>query len=80
MEIDAADTAADILQNWNNDAICTDTSCTNPRGKLRQNALIIRGVDTEMSEKTLAEQISEQLHKDIGKVTIRRFIKKLDNA
>ena len=80
LEFDSADTAADIMQNWNKDAMGTDTSVTNPRGKRRQNALIIRGVDIGISEETLAEQISEQLHTDIEKVTIRRFIKKPDNA
>ena len=80
LEFDSADTAADMMQNWNKDAMGTDTSVTNPRGKRRQNALIIRGVDIGISEETLAEQISEQLHTDIEKVTIRRFIKKPDNA
>ena len=80
LEFDSTDAAADIMQNWNKGAMGTDTSVTNPRGKHRQNALIIRRVDTGISEETLAEQISEQLHTDIEKVTIRRFIKKPDNA
>ena len=77
LEVDSADTVADIMQNWNKDAMSTDTGVTNPRGKRRQNALIIRVVDTGISEETLAEQIAVQLHTDIEKVTIRRFIKKL---
>ena len=68
------------MQNWNKDAMGTDTSVKSPRGKRRQNALSIRGVDTGISEETLEEQISEQLHTDIEKVTIRRFIKNPDNA
>ena len=55
LEFDSADTAADIMQNWNKDAMGTDTSVTNPRGKRRKNALIIRGVDIGISEETLAE-------------------------
>ena len=58
----------------------TDTSVTNPRRKRRQNALVLRGVDTGISEDTLAEQISSQLHSNIEKVTTRRFNKKPDNA
>ena len=54
LEFDSADTATDIMQNWNKDAMGTDTSVTNPRGKRRQNALIIRGVDSGISEETLA--------------------------
>ena len=80
LEFDSADTAADIMQNWNKDAMGTDTSVTTPRRKRRQNAPIIRGIDPGVSKETLAEQISEQLHTDIEKVTIRRFIKKPDNA
>ena len=80
LEFDSADTAADIMQYWNKDAMGTDTGVTNPRGKRRQNALTVRRVDTGISEETLAEQISEQLHTDIEKVTMRRFIKKSDNA
>ena len=68
------------MQNWNKDAMGTDISVTNPREKRRQNVLIIRRVDTGISEETLAEKISEQLHTDIEKVTYRRFIKKPDNA
>ena len=67
LEFDSADTAADIMQNWNKDAMGTDTGVTNHRGKRRQNALTIRGVDTGISEETQAEQM-------------RRFIKKPDNA
>ena len=68
------------MQNWNKDAMGTDTSVTNPRGKRRQNALFIRGVDTGISEETPAEQISEQFHTDIEEVTFRCFIEKPDNA
>ena len=41
LEFDSADTAVDIMQNWNKDAMGTDSSVTNPRGKHRQNALFI---------------------------------------
>ena len=65
LEFDSADTAPDIMQKWNKDAMGTDTSVTNPKGKRRQIALIIRGVDTGVNEETLAEQISEQLHTEL---------------
>ena len=68
------------MQIWIKDAMGTDTSVINPRGKRRQNALIIRGGDTALRVETLAEQTSEQLHTGIEKVTIRQLIKKPDIA
>ena len=58
----------------------TDTSVTNPRGKRRRKAPILRANDTGIRGEMLAEQTSEQLHTDTEKVTIRRFVKKPDNA
>ena len=80
LESDSADTAADIMQNWNKVAMGTDTSVTNPRGKCLLKALIIKRVDAGISNETLAEPISGHLHTDTENVTTRRFNEIPDNA
>ena len=80
LESDSADTAADIMQNWNKVAMGTDTSVTNPRGKCLLKALIIKRVDAGISNETLAEPISGHLHIDTENVTTRRFNEIPDNA
>ena len=58
---DSADAAVDTMHNWNKDA----------EGKRLPNALIIKRVDTGISDETLAGQ----LYTENEKVTIRHFIK-----
>ena len=78
MELDSAETAAEIMKTWNEDFAGTKiTSVSNPKGKLKLNAVVVDRLDKDAM---LGEQTSGQLDRDIEKVTIRGFNKKPRNG
>ena len=78
LEFDSTATADEIERNGSTSALASDTSVSNPQNKLKENAIIINGVDTEIAENSIAEQLADQLGTETQNIKMRRFIKTPD--
>ena len=78
LEFDSIATADEIERNGSTSALASDTSVSNPQNKLKENAIIINGVDTEIAENSIAEQLADQLGTETQNIKMRRFIKTPD--